>query len=119
MRGQLEARGTRLNVENLSQRTSASGFDLLDPTSENVSFVETRTGITLPTRQKLRDVATSSTVSGTDGVLFLRMPRVVNANVIDDQASPVGYVLFEKVLVTLHAAAAVVAGKFRGRLRDA
>jgi len=76
-------------------------FDLLDPTSEDISIVETQTGITLPTREKLSEVATSSRVSETDGVLFLSMPHVVNANAIDDQASPVGYIFSEKVLVTL------------------
>jgi hypothetical protein len=65
----LEARGARLNVENLSQRTSASGFDLLDPTSENVSFVETRTGITLPTSQSTSWIENPKTLEPwSDGV---------------------------------------------------
>lgn len=76
-------------------------FDLLNPTSEDVSFVETRTGMPLPTRERLSEVATSSRVSEVDGVLFLSMPHVVNANAIDDSAAPIGYVLSEKVLVTL------------------
>jgi magnesium transporter len=76
-------------------------FDLLNPTSEDISFVETSTGITLPTREKLSEVETSSRVSEVAGVLFLSMPHVVNARAVDDTSAPVGFVLSKRVLVTL------------------
>jgi magnesium transporter len=72
--------------------------------SEELSRVGASTGVKLPSREKLSEIENSSRVSELDGVLFLSMPFVTSAHAIDDPPAPIGFVLSDKVLVTLRFA---------------
>jgi magnesium transporter len=79
-------------------------FDLVNPSKEEILRAEKATGLKLPTREKLSEIEASSRVSDIGGVLSLNMPFVASAQAIDDAPSPVGFVLSEKVLVTIRFA---------------
>ena len=68
-------------------------IDLLDPTDEEKASVETDFGLQLPYRRELSEVESSSRISEKDGVLFLSMPIVANARALDEEPSPIGFVL--------------------------
>lgn len=79
-------------------------YDLFNPSEEEMSRVEASTSLKLPSREKLGEIENSSRVSEVDGVLFLSIPFVASARAIDDTPSPIGFVLSDKVLVTLRFA---------------
>jgi magnesium transporter len=78
-----------------------SWLDLLDPTDEERARVEAEFGLKLPSRQELSEVESSSRISEEDGALFLSMPIVANASALDEEPSPIGFVLSKDVLVTI------------------
>lgn len=78
-----------------------SWLDLLNPTDEEKADVESRCGLTLPTRQELSEVESSSRVSEEKGVLFLSMPIVAHARALDQAPSPLGFVLSKGFLITI------------------
>ena len=87
-----------------SENSNDIWYDLLNPSKEEMSRAEASTDLKLPTRAKLGEIENSSRVSDVDGVLFLSMPFVTSAHAIDDPPSPIGFVLSDKVLVTLRFA---------------
>jgi magnesium transporter len=79
----------------------ASWLDLLDPTPEERSIVESDYGLKLPSREDLSEVESSSRIAEENGVLFLSMPIVSYARALEDAPSPIGFVLSKNVLVTI------------------
>src|SRR5499433_3077987 len=78
-----------------------SWLDLLDPTPEERSIVESDCGLKLPSRHDLSEVESSSRIAEENGVLFLSMPIVSHARALEDAPSPIGFVLSKNVLVTI------------------
>jgi magnesium transporter len=76
-------------------------FDLLEPTNEERARVESKVGLKLPLRAELSEVESSSRVSEEDGVLFLNVPILSHARVLDETPAPIGFVLSKDVLVTI------------------
>jgi magnesium transporter len=76
-------------------------IDLMDPTDEERAQVEAEFGLTLPSREELSEVESSSRISEEDGALFLSMPIVSNANALEEAPSPIGFVLSKDVLITI------------------
>jgi magnesium transporter len=76
-------------------------IDLLDPTKEEEATVAAKFGLSLPSREELSEVQSSSRISEEDGVLFLSMPSFSHAQALDEGPSPIGFVLSKSVLVTL------------------
>jgi magnesium transporter len=79
----------------------ASWLDLLDPTPDERSIVESDYGLKLPSREDLSEVESSSRIAEENGVLFLSMPIVSHARALEDAPSPIGFVLSKNVLVTI------------------
>jgi magnesium transporter len=76
-------------------------IDLLDPSNEEKADVESKFGLSLPSREELSEVESSSRISEDDGVLFLSMPSFSHARTLDEPPSPIGFVLSKNVLVTI------------------
>ena len=76
-------------------------LDLLNPTAEEKADVQRRYGLELPSREALSEVESSSRVSEENGVLFMSMPIVSHAAALDEEPSPVGFVLSKDLLVTI------------------
>ena len=79
----------------------ASWLDLLDPTPDERSIVESDYGLKLPSREALSEVESSSRIVEENGVLFLSMPIVSHARALEEAPSPIGFVLSRDVLVTI------------------
>jgi magnesium transporter len=78
--------------------------DLLDPTVEEMTEVSSRYGVRVPARTQLDEIESSSRLAREDDVLYLSMPV---ATVADDGMivpSPMGFILSDKLLVTIHFA---------------
>src|SRR6266852_9884151 len=78
-----------------------SWIDLLDPTKEERDSVETKYGLELPSREELSEVESSSRISEENGVLFLSIPIVSHAHAVEEEPSPIGFVLSKAILVTI------------------
>ncbi len=96
-------------LTNYPPRSFAAGkpawwIDLLNPTEDERASVEQMYQLRLPSREDLIEVESSSRVSEANGVLFMNMPAVSHLAGLDEPPSPVGFVLNERVLVTLRYA---------------
>jgi len=78
-----------------------SWLDLLDPTQEERASVERDYGLELPSREELSEVESSSRISEEKGVLFLSIPIISHAHAVEEEPSPIGFVLSKDVLVTI------------------
>ena len=92
-------------------------LDLLNPTEEEKKSVENRTGLRVPSFAALSEIESSSWLIVDHGVIYLSMPLVAQGDTDDYHASPVGFVLSQRVLVTIRFAESplvnVVAEKVR------
>lgn len=90
----------------LNERKLASGVwvDLLDPTEEEMKKVEAEHGLRVPPRKELEEIESSSRLSREGDVLYMNMPVAT----FDDDGrivpSPLGFVLSDSVLITIHFA---------------
>ncbi|HWA89700.1 MAG TPA: magnesium transporter CorA family protein [Rhizomicrobium sp.] len=90
----------------LTERKLTSGvwIDLLDPSDEERARVEKEYSVRVAPRAELEEIETSSRLSRDGDVLYMNMPV---ATILDDDRiapSPLGFVLSDKALVTIHFA---------------
>ncbi len=76
-------------------------LDLADPTDEEKAAAERICCFTIPSRQELSSIETSSRISEDDGILYLSMPIVSTAAAVDEPPTPLGFVLSKDHLVTV------------------
>jgi magnesium transporter len=76
-------------------------FDLRDPDAEEVAAVEHATGLKLPTREQISGLGVTSRHRLHRHALHLHMPIYTDVKE-DTHSSPLGIVLAQKALVTLH-----------------
>jgi magnesium transporter len=93
---------------------SAIWVDLYNPSSDELTEVERRLGVAVPTRDRLSEIERSSRLQSRDGVLTISVPMVAHTDTGELQGAPVGFVLSHDRLVTvrfapLHAFDAVAA----------
>jgi magnesium transporter len=81
-----------------------SWLDLLDPTPDERAIVEADYGFKLPSREDLSEVESSSRIVEENGILFMSVPIASHGHAGDEEASPVGFVLSQDVLVTIRYA---------------
>jgi magnesium transporter len=81
-----------------------SWLDLLDPTPDERSIVESDWGLRLPSREDLNEVESSSRTAEENGVLFMSVPIASHGHAGDEAPSPIGFVLSKDVLVTIRYA---------------
>jgi magnesium transporter len=91
----------------LKERELASGgvwIDLLDPTQEEAARVEKQHGVRVAPREELDEIETSSRLSREGDTLYMNMPVATLDGEGMLQPSPLGFVLTDKVFVTIHFA---------------
>jgi magnesium transporter len=76
-------------------------LDLVDPTPDEQSIVESDFGFKLPSRDDLSEVESSSRIAEENGVLFMSVPIASHGRAFDEAPSPIGFVLSKDVLVTI------------------
>jgi magnesium transporter len=79
-------------------------IDLLNPTEEEEAFVESRSGLRVPTIEALSEIESSSRLIVDHGVIYLSMPLVAQGDTDDYYSSPAGFILSPSVLVTVRFA---------------
>ena len=79
-------------------------IDLLEPTREEIAFVETRTRIRVPTLEALSEIEASSRLHVDHGVIYLSMPSLARSDTPEAFLTPVGFILSRNVLVTVRFA---------------
>ena len=84
-------------------------YDLLDPTADEISTVEAATGLTVPRRDALVEIETSSRLRLVADVLYLSTPMVWRGpapatTAATPVSSPLGFVLAPKTLITIRFA---------------
>jgi magnesium transporter len=79
-------------------------IDLVDPTADEKAFVESRTGLRVPSIEALSEIESSSRLIADDGVIYLSMPLVAHGNTSDPTLVPIGFVLSQNLLVTVRFA---------------
>jgi magnesium transporter len=90
--------------------------DLLDPTPEEVRFLERATGLDVPTRDALSEIESSSRLRTDNGVLYLSTPTICR---VDGQplATPLGFVLSARLLITIRFAPLPAFETFKGEIK--
>ncbi len=91
----------------LNERELSSGgvwIDLLDPTPDEAARVEKSRGVRIAPREELEEIETSSRLSREGDTLYMNMPVATLDGDGMLQPSPLGFVLTDKVFVTIHFA---------------
>src|SRR5947199_9524390 len=76
-------------------------MDLLNPTADEIAFVEQRAGVRVPTAAALSEVETSSRLKVERGVVYLSTPVVAGSRTTNPVLSPAGFILSPRLLVTV------------------
>ena len=76
-------------------------MDLLNPTEDEKAFVESRSGLRVPTFEALSEIESSSRLIVDHGVIYLSTPIVAQGDTADYHSSPAGFILSPNVLVTV------------------
>lgn len=74
--------------------------DLLDPSAKEESFVKQIFGVSLPTREQMREIETSNRLYEEDGILFLTATVVTRLDTDQPQNNPITFILTQDVLIT-------------------
>jgi magnesium transporter len=76
-------------------------IDALNPTEREKEFVQSRTGVRVPSIEALSEIESSSRLIVERGTIYLSTPVVARSDTADAFLSPLGLVLTEQVLVTV------------------
>jgi magnesium transporter len=79
-------------------------LDLVDPTEEEKKFVESRSGLRVPTVEELSEIESSSRLIVDHDVVYLSTPLVAQGDSDDYHGTPVGFVLSRSLLITVRFA---------------
>ena len=79
-------------------------IDLLDPTEEERAFVESRSGLRVPSVEALSEIESSSRLIVDHGVIALSTVLVAQGDTPDPFLTPVGFILSPSLLVTVRFA---------------
>jgi magnesium transporter len=76
-------------------------IDMLAATHEEIAFVERETGLKVPSKEDLSEIESSSRLYTENGALYLSAPIIFRATSGFPQATPVGFALNSKRLVSI------------------
>src|ERR1017187_7912891 len=79
--------------------SAAIWIDLLRPTAQEIALVQAATGLRVPT---VSEIESTSRLAFEGGAFYLSAPLVAVGDDGEHQATPVGFVLSPRVLVTIH-----------------
>src|SRR3954470_23372506 len=88
-----------LNICPSSDAGEPHWVDLFNPTPEEISEVERRWHVKVPTRAQLEEIESSSRLSVQDGTLHLNMPVVAHQG--EEAPTALGFVLNKDLFVTV------------------
>jgi magnesium transporter len=79
-------------------------IDLLNPTKEEIAFVESRTKVRVPSIESLSEIESSSRLAVDQEIIYLSVSAVAQGDTADAYLSPTGFILTRSVLVTVRFA---------------
>jgi magnesium transporter len=79
-------------------------IDLLNPTTEEVSFVESRTHARIPSIESLSEIESSSRLAVHHDIVYLSIPAVAAGDSVDAYLTPTGFILTKRVFITVRFA---------------
>jgi magnesium transporter len=79
-------------------------IDLVNPTDEEKTFVESHTNLRVPSFEALSEIESSSRLIVDHGVIYLSTPLVAPGEAGDYQLTPAGFLLSQGMLVTVRFA---------------
>jgi magnesium transporter len=79
-------------------------IDLLSPTDEERTLVESQTKLRIPSIESLSEIESSSRLAADDDVVYLSIPAAARGDTADAYLSPTGFILTRRVLVTVRFA---------------
>jgi magnesium transporter len=99
-----DAGGTFKSSHSLKLPDAIIWIDLLNPTDEEKKFVESRTGLRVPSMEALSEIESTSRLIVDHGVIYLSTPLVARGDTTDYYLSPAGFVLSPSILITVRFA---------------
>ncbi|MEO5807274.1 magnesium/cobalt transporter CorA [Devosia sp.] len=91
-------------ISNVTGLENAVWYDLVDPTDDEELFVERCLGVSVPTRDEMKDIEPSARLFHEGGTEFLTLTALVNIQEENPMKTPVTFVLRESTLVTVRYA---------------
>jgi magnesium transporter len=79
-------------------------IDLLNPTPEETALVESQKRVRIPSIEALGEIESSSRLAIDHDVIYLSIPAVAQGDTPDAHLSPTGFILTEKLLITVRFA---------------
>lgn len=76
-------------------------IDLLDPSAEEIALAEARTGLTLPSRDRMQEIEASSRLSRLGDALVMNVPVLTGTAGHEPRNSAITFILSGTLLVTL------------------
>jgi magnesium transporter len=76
-------------------------IDLIDPTADEKTFVESRTHVQVPSIEALSEIEASSRLHVSRGIIYLSTPILASSATPEAFLSPIGFILSPTVLVTV------------------
>lgn len=91
----------RITPENTALLQEAIWVDLLTPTKEEESIVETGLHLSIPTREEMVEIELSSRLYKEDGILFMTAIMIAQSDTPEPKFDPVTFVLGPKQIVSI------------------
>ena len=79
-------------------------IDLLNPTTEEIAFVESQKKVRIPSVEALSEIESSSRLAVDHDVIYLSIPAVAQGDTPDAYLSPTGFILTKNALITVRFA---------------
>ena len=95
-----------------------SWIDLQDPSPEEITEVERQLGLRVPTRKALEEIQASSRIRADGEALIMSTPLLVRGGGDVTASTPTGFVLTEKVCLTVRFAASAVFDTVKAELQS-
>jgi len=91
-------------VDALASATAPLWFDLLNPTADEIKSVESKLGISIPTRDEMREIESSNRLYEDEGSLYMTATVVTKLDTERPENTQVTYILAGDALVTVRYA---------------
>jgi len=79
-------------------------IDLVDPTKDEIAFVESRARLRVPSMDSLSEIESSSRLSVEQDTIYLSIPAVAQGDTPEAYLSPSGFILTRNILLTVRFA---------------
>ncbi|MCE2715505.1 MAG: magnesium transporter, partial [Acidibacter sp.] len=91
-------------VDAPASATAPLWFDLLNPTADEIKSVESKLGISIPTRDEMREIESSNRLYEDEGSLYMTATVVTKLDTERPENTQVTYILAGDALVTVRYA---------------